>query len=148
MRGDAQDVLMDYNAIQTICKKTGHIKHLNITGGEPSLVPDALKYLLFYLKSYSCRIGEFFCATNAQEYSKEFADALTDLYYYCEHPELCMLTISIDQFHSAADPLALQEYRKLPFYNPTVRPLQKRFPRQLRRILRNMMCFCFRTMVL
>lgn len=118
MRGDAQDVLMDYNAIQTLCKKTGHIKHLNITGGEPSLVPDALKYLLFYLKNYSCRIGEFFCATNAQEYSKKFADALTDLYYYCEHPELCMLTISIDQFHSAADPLALQEYRKLPFYNP------------------------------
>ena len=118
MRGEPQDVQIDYDAIQTLCKATSNIDHLNLTGGEPSLEPNALRYLLFYLKNYDCRIGAFFCATNAQKYSKEFADILTDLYHYCEHPELCMLTISIDQFHSEADPLALQEYRKLPFYNP------------------------------
>lgn len=118
MRGEAQDVQINFDVIQNLCKKVGRIEHLNITGGEPSLEPTALKYLVFYLKSYNCRIGNFFCATNAQKYSKEFADALTELYHYCEQPELCMLTISIDQFHSDADPLALTEYRKLPFYNP------------------------------
>ena len=118
MRGEPQDVQIDFDVIQTLCKKVGRIDHLNITGGEPSLEPNALRYFLFYLKNYNCRIGSFFCATNAQRYSKEFADILTDFYHYCEHPECCMLTISVDQFHSEADPLALQEYRKLPFYNP------------------------------
>ena len=118
MRGDAQDVQINFDVIQTLCEKTRRIEHLNITGGEPSLEPLALRYFLFYLKNYNCKIGAFFCATNAQKYSQEFADILTELYRYCEHPELCMLTISIDQFHSDADPLALKEYRKLPFYNP------------------------------
>lgn len=118
MRGDPQDVQMSSDVIQTLCRKTRRIEELNITGGEPSLGSAALKELVYSLKKHDCKIGAFFCSTNAQAYAPEFADTLTELYRYCEHPASCMLTISLDQFHSAPDPLALQEYRKLPFYNP------------------------------
>ena len=49
-------------------------------------------------------------------YSPEFADVLTKLYSYCTDKGHCTLTVSLDQFHSPADPKALENYHKQPYY--------------------------------
>ena len=118
MRGEAEDVDMKYDVIYTICEKATHIEQLSITGGEPSLAPEKIDLLANRLSYNGCTIGSFFCATNAQHYSESFVAALNLLYKQCKNPEKCILSISTDQFHSGADPKALEEYRKLPYYSP------------------------------
>lgn len=117
MRGNAQNKDMSLDVIEKVIQETSYIEHLTITGGEPSLAPDTLKWLIYYIKNSNCEVGSFFCATNAQKFSKEFIDQLDSLYQYCTKKDKCILTISTDQFHSMSDPKALEEYRKLPYYN-------------------------------
>lgn len=118
MRGDSQNVDIETEVIEQLFKQADSIKHLGLTGGEPSLAPYVLKWITYYSKLYNCNIGSFFCATNAKCYSDEFAAELNDLYNHCEKKEECVLTVTTDQFHSPADKVAMQKYRELPFYNP------------------------------
>lgn len=109
---------MDYAVIDRIFEDTRHIGHLCLTGGEPSLAPQVIKEILYRARRWKCTIDSFFCATNAKIYSEAFADALLDLYYYCQEPEHCTLTVTTDRFHEPVDPNVLEQYRKLPFYQP------------------------------
>lgn len=118
MRGDAEDVSLDYTVIDRIFQDTRYIGHLCLTGGEPSLEPYVIREILYRARRWDCRIGSFFCATNAKVYSPEFADALTELYFYCTDKGKCVLTVTSDQFHEVADPEALNSYRVLPYYRP------------------------------
>lgn len=118
MRGDAEDLSMGSEAIRRIFEDTRAIGHLCLTGGEPSLVPYVIDEIVYQARRWHCTVGSFFCATNAKVYSKPFVDALMKLYHSCTNKEQCVLTASIDQFHEAADPQALEFYRKLPYYRP------------------------------
>ena len=117
MRGEQQNETMPSDTIQKVFESVSEIEQLSITGGEPSLVPDAIRWIAYYARSNGIKIGSFFCATNAGEYSKEFVDVLNELYAVCTEQNKCILAISTDQFHSKADELALSEYRKLPYYS-------------------------------
>ena len=116
MRGDAEDINMDYAVIDQIFQDTRYIEHLCLTGGEPSLEPYVIREILYHARRWGCRIGSFFCATNAKVYSPEFSDTLTELYCYCTDKGKCTLTVTTDQFHEGADPEALKSYRELPYY--------------------------------
>lgn len=116
MRGDAEDVSMDYTVIDRIFRDTRYIKHLCLTGGEPSLAPYVIREILYHARRWGCQIGSFFCATNAKMYSPEFADTLTELYFYCTDKDKCALTVTTDQFHEGADSEALKSYQELPYY--------------------------------
>lgn len=118
MRGDAENADMYTDVIRKVFESAKEIRHLGLTGGEPSLCPYVIEYISYYARINYCRIGSFFCATNAKEYSADFVKALNELYGQCTDKDNCILTISIDQFHSEADPKALEEYRKLPYYKP------------------------------
>lgn len=118
MRGDAEDLSMNSELIRRIFEDARHIGHLCLTGGEPSLVPYVINEIVYQARIWRCTIGSFFCATNAKTYSPQFAEALNKLYGYCRDQEHCTLTVTIDQFHEAADPQALESYRKLPYYRP------------------------------
>ena len=118
MRGEQQDETMSTDTIQKLLEYVSEIEQLSITGGEPSLAPDPIRWIAYFAKSCGIKIGSFFCATNAGEYSKEFVDVLNELYAVCAEPGKCILTVSTDQYHSKADPKALSEYRKLPYYSP------------------------------
>lgn len=118
MRGEEQDVSMSSDCIEKIFSQTRYIKHLTITGGEPSLVPDLIMWITYYAKKYGVEIYDFFCATNAKKYSEEFVKHLNGLYEICKHKIGCCLTISTDQFHDNADPRAWAEYKKLKYYVP------------------------------
>ena len=118
MRGDAEELSMDYAVIDRIFQDTRHIGHLCLTGGEPSLVPCVINKIVYQAGIWRCTIDSFFCATNAKAYSQPFVDSLTKLYRYCTNKEQCVLTATIDKFHEPADPKALNYYRELPFYHP------------------------------
>lgn len=116
MRGNAEDVSMDYAVIDRIFQETRYIGHLCLTGGEPSLAPDVIREILYMARRSDCQIGHFFCAVNAKVFISEFATALTELYSYCNDKNKCVLIVSTDQFHESADPEALKNYRELPYY--------------------------------
>lgn len=118
MRGDAEGRSMGYAIVDRIFQDTRHIEHLCLTGGEPSLAPHVISEIVYRARRWRCTIGSFFCATNAKAYSQPFADALTELYRYCTNEQRCTLTVSIDQFHAPAEPQALENYRRLPYYKP------------------------------
>lgn len=116
MRGEQQNVTMSTDIFAKIFKNTNKIEHLTLTGGEPSLEPEIIEWLVYYAKVNDVKIGAFFCATNAAVYSEKFVKALTNLYDICYRKKDCGLAISTDQFHSPADKIALIKYKELPFY--------------------------------
>lgn len=118
MRGEAEDETISLDILDRLFQQTRRIEHLTLTGGEPSLAAEQIKYILFYAKQWNCTIGYFFCATNAGSNSPEFISALNALYDYCMNKKGCVLTVSTDQFHSKASEEALKKYRELPYYNP------------------------------
>ncbi len=118
MRGEAQDVSMSIETIKKVFSQAKSIKHLTLTGGEPSLVPEVIEWITYYANNYGVKIGDFFCATNAKEYSEQFVKAISALYNICEKKITCCLTISVDQFHDRTDQKAWEEYKALPFYVP------------------------------
>lgn len=117
MRGESQNVSMDSDTIRNVFQEISRIEQLTLTGGEPSLEPGALKWIVYYAKSLGVKIGSFFCATNAKEYSQEFVDGLLELYKLCDNPDRCILTVSTDQFHTT-NLEAKELYSRLPFYKP------------------------------
>lgn len=117
MRGDSENISMNYEVIDRLFKETRYIHHLCITGGEPSLAVDVIKEILYRARYWGCKIDSFFCATNAKECLHEFSDVLTELYFYCAKRENCGLTVSKDQFHSKASKEAIQLYSRLPYYS-------------------------------
>ena len=64
MRGEPQNKNMPLDMIGKIFSETNRIDHLTITGGEPSLYPEGIRWITYYAKKYGCKIGSFFCATN------------------------------------------------------------------------------------
>ena len=115
MRGESQNISMDSDTVRNVFQDVFRIEQLTLTGGEASLAPDTLLWIIHYAKAMGIEIGSFFCATNAKEYSQEFVDKLWELFALCERPDRCILTVSTDQFHTT-NPVVMERYSKLPFY--------------------------------
>lgn len=118
MRGEAENLSISKDVLERLFADTRHIEHLGITGGEPSLVPETLNWLNYYIVTNGCTIGHFFFATNAAAYSPEFIDELNVLYSFCIDKESCVFTVSKDQYHGDTSSEALKKYRALPYYKP------------------------------
>lgn len=118
LRGDAQDNQFGCSMSEILCKQIYSIERLTLTGGEPSLAADDIIFLLYYLQSYRIKVGSFYIETNAFVYNPDFVTAVNELYQYCRKPKDCILTISIDQFHSSPSLEAVKKYRELPYYHP------------------------------
>ncbi len=119
MRGDARDTDMDTGVIRRLFESTREIQHLTLTGGEPSLCPEVIECIVYYIRQTSCHIGSFFCVINAKEYSEAFVNALNKLYDLCSDKRDCVLSVSMDQFHHDQNPKAIKVYRGLPYYRAT-----------------------------
>jgi len=105
MRGDAQDVDIDYKVIDAVLDQVDNIGQITLTGGEPTLNLPAIKYLVEGLKSREKTIGSFYIKTNGAKLTLELAITLMELYALCNGSEYepgvsaCGLEISHDQFH-------------------------------------------------
>ena len=99
LRGDAQAVNMPKEYIDSLFSQVDFIETLTISGGEPSLVPEIIHYIIDSAKTHSTEISNFYIVTNAKTVSEEFLTALIRLYAYCSDNEMSGLAISLDQFH-------------------------------------------------
>lgn len=106
MRGDAEDTDIDHRHIRNLLKHFRHIHHFNITGGEPSLNPGAIFYILKQLKNVNIRVDYFDVVTNGSlsSISQAFIDACSALYEYQKNKDQDefnhMLEMSDDRFHN------------------------------------------------
>lgn len=103
MRGDAQLIDIKQQYIKNVLKHFTSIHTLTITGGEPSLNPKAMVYILKILKRYNIHVYSFYIVTNGSHtsMSKEFIDICSQLYDYqeCKESNEYMLEMSDDRFH-------------------------------------------------
>lgn len=118
MRGEPREIHMQADTVDRIFREVRHIDHLTITGGEPSLVPWAVQNIVYSASRWDVTIGAFFCSTNAGKYSQQFSTSLSRLYDICQNKKDCILTVTLDRYHSKALGKALKEYMDLPFYKP------------------------------
>lgn len=83
MRGDAEDLDMPKRLIDNVFSACDEILTLTFTGGEPSLVPELIRYALSCARKYKVRIPEVYLATNGKEVPDKFLSALLDWHMYC-----------------------------------------------------------------
>jgi len=108
---------MDDKIIDNLTKSIEYISCLTLSGGEPSLNPDAITHLIYSMYKNNCSFHYFWTAINARRFRKQFYDAIWELYYTSEAQEDCVLTISGDQFHELRSDKAVNQYEALPFYS-------------------------------
>jgi organic radical activating enzyme len=114
LRGTAQNCDIDKKYIDATFKKFKNIGSLCLTGGEPSLVPELILYVVRQIKKNKVSVNSFDITTNAVKISSKFIMALIELYYVCEDKEFCSLSISNDAYHSDCIDKDLEEnYKKL-----------------------------------
>jgi len=103
MRGAVQRVDMSSQTIWNALKDINEIGTLTITGGEPSLKPEAIREIWNVLLSRGIQVQCFYVVTNAKSTYKriEFLEALDKLYQWCDEPDACVLCVSQDQFHNS-----------------------------------------------
>lgn len=99
LRGDQQNVDIPLEYIDTLFEKIDYISHLTITGGEPSLKPRIIDYIVESAKKNNVDIGGFYIATNGKKVSDEFLLSLIRLHNFCTDNEISEVKISYDDYH-------------------------------------------------
>lgn len=116
LRGDAQDIDIKPEYIDSLFKQIHCIEHLAITGGEPSLKPDIIAYVAAKCKEYGISFHTFFIATNGVKITKKFVDACWLLYEIAQDKEYSSVEISNDEFHIKEKQYEDRLLLDLPFY--------------------------------
>ena len=127
-RGDAQDVDIDFEAIDNLLDQTEIIGYLEITGGEPTINLDALKYILNGLCKRGIPLFGFSLYINGLIYSERFieiikrykqvidvscANCLKNGNEYQPTKEIgrCNVGVSLDKYHEQHD-ICMENYQK------------------------------------
>lgn len=128
-RGDAQSVDIDCRYIDNLLDQTEAIGYLEITGGEPTLNLDGLKYLLNGLCKRGIPIFGFSMITNGLIYNEELINmikwckkiidvscencisAKSGKYNPAKEIGRCSIGISLDRYHEQHD-ICMDHYQK------------------------------------
>ena len=127
-RGDTQDVDIDYRHIDDLLDQTEAIGYLEITGGEPTLNLDALKYILNGLCKRGIPLFGFSLYINGLIYSEKFIEIIKrykqvidvscvnclkngNEYQPTKEIERCNIGISLDRYHEQHD-ICMKNYQK------------------------------------
>ena len=124
-KGKAESIDMTKEIIDKVLKspnyKIKEMKYLSIAGGEPTLVPNIVSYLIDTIIEEDVSItSNINFITNGLIYSDEIINALDRLMTYLKNKENCKDTrlvfeISNDQFHKRPSKEVLDKYKKLPY---------------------------------
>ena len=80
MRGDAQDIDMAPDVMESLLKQTEYISELSFTGGEPLLNLEGIKHFLQVMKGYGVGLGQLRIITNGLIRTDEIMSVLEDYY--------------------------------------------------------------------
>lgn len=106
LRGNAQNIDIDYKYIDQLLSHFQSVRNFGITGGEPSLNIEGIRNILAALKKYDIDVYNFKIVTNGSisSMSDDFIDICNKLYEYQENKEFSqndyMLEVSDDKFHN------------------------------------------------
>lgn len=124
-KGKAESIDITKEVIDKVLKspnyKIKEMKYLAIAGGEPTLVPDIVVYLIDTIIEEDISItSNINFITNGLIYSDKIINALEKLMKCLKTKENCKDTrlvfeISNDQFHKRPSKEVLDKYRKLPY---------------------------------
>ena len=143
LRGDAQDVNIQFDTLKSLFARLNHIREITFTGGEPSLNPGAMMDALRLCKKYGVSVETIWLATNGKEVSDGFIKAChawnrwtTEKYFentswsgsdvlkrilknraeaeYIEREYGCYVAVSLDMFHDNISPESLARLLTLP----------------------------------
>lgn len=114
MRGEAQEKSLNKKVIDRFLDEVGTIQHLLLTGGEPLLEPEIIKYLVDEIIKRKIRIITWSCITNGSICNDEIINSFNKLsdYIATELGELYTkkglrnigsIGISNDEFHAKVD---------------------------------------------
>ncbi|WP_165044932.1 radical SAM protein [Dysgonomonas sp. ZJ709] len=125
MRGSSRNVNIKPEYITNVLRHARRIRYLNITGGEPSMNVDAIKFILTQLKRRKITVDRFQIITNGSEtaVSEEFIGICSKLYaYQQEKPDKdqnqAMLEMSNDKYHDEQlQTKAFEKLSKYPFFS-------------------------------
>ena len=98
-RGEAEDLTIDMSYIDEVLDSFDTIYNLTITGGEPFLYPNEIKYIVDEIEKRNICVYQFFVSTNGTVKSVSVLESLIRLYALCEEKDLCCLQISNDRYH-------------------------------------------------
>ena len=99
LRGPAQRFDIEDETLSKFFSQVKKISVLTITGGEPSMRPDRIRAVVSYAQQNNVEIEDFFVVTNGKKITREFLDALEELYDYCGSNERSWVTVSHDDYH-------------------------------------------------
>ena len=117
MRGNAENVNLDPNILNSFLKQVKDITTLTITGGEPSLVPEIMIKLLRKFQKYKIDVGNIYIVTNGKEITNKFITACIEWYLYCYDNEISAVCTSKDMFHEPVWPDNIKKLEALSFFN-------------------------------
>lgn len=110
-RGDVQNMNIKSQYIDKLFKQVESINSLTITGGEPSLNPEAIQEIIELAKKNNVTIENFYLVTNAKQVSDQFMKAVLNMYLFCldcrngydDEMSQYSLAISNDGHHSEVE---------------------------------------------
>lgn len=116
LRGCAQNLDISKKTIDNALRHFTNITALTLTGGEPSLVPDLIKYTVDRVMALGIDLGCLYIVTNGKTYSQKMVNAMRRAYSYSYEPDMCALTVSIDEYHDGSHRAAWYRYQDEPFF--------------------------------
>lgn len=124
-KGKSENVDMSKEVIDNLFRnndyKITEIRHFSMTGGEPSLVPKAIEYLVNTIIELDISITEHVIyISNGLIYNQNIIDNINKLMEFLESKEKSktvqlLFELSNDQYHKRPDKAILDKYSNLPF---------------------------------
>lgn len=114
LRGDAQDIDIDFSTIDAFVEQTAKIYVLEFTGGEPTLNISAMQYTLEALRCRGIPLYSVEVSTNGAVLNRDFAETVKGFARYAAAWNgTVTVGVSKDRYHEGADPdAALDFYRQ------------------------------------
>ena len=116
LRGDAMNMNIKKEYIDSLLNQVDSIGNLCFTGGEPSLNVPVMEYFLERCKSRGITIEFFYIATNGVNVPESFIIFCLKLYAYCELKEACRVDLSNDRYHMDIADFSLELLQGLSFF--------------------------------
>ena len=112
--GEPQDINMTPDIIDSFLQQVNSIDKLRITGGEPFLNLDILKYLYDQLVKRNMIIGSIGIISNGKIYNQEIVELLEKYFNLSLNKDKCYLAITTDKYHEKSKMIDnnIEEYMK------------------------------------
>ena len=116
LRGQAQNINISIDDVNTLFSKIDFISCLTLTGGEPSIAVKSINDIIDCAIKNNVTISNFYIATNGKRITRPFVDVIERLYNFCDENEISRVDISNDKFHEiATETKAFQDLLELEF---------------------------------